>query len=72
MNWTRPCATLAAGSVVKRSRPAAAFRSTSSGSPGSWIGISPAFSAAILRGSTSKQRTSLPTSAKQAPDTRPT
>ena len=72
MNCTCPCATLSAGSVVNRSRPAAAFRSTSSGSPGSWIGTSPAFRAAIFRGSTSKQSTSLPTSAKHAPETRPT
>ena len=39
---------------------------------GSWIGTPPALRMSILRGSTSRQRTSLPTSARQVPETRPT
>ena len=60
MNWTRPCATPSPASVVKRSRPAAWFFFTISSSPGSKIGIRPAFSASTLAASTSTQSTSWP------------
>ena len=72
MNWMRPCATPVAASVVNISRPAAWFFFTSSSSPGSKIGIRPAFSASTLAASTSTQSTSWPTSASTEPCTRPT
>ena len=72
MNCSEPCATDASTSVVKRRRPAAALRRTIASSPGSWIGTPPPFRIAILRASTSRHSTSLPTSAKQVPVTRPT
>ena len=40
--------------------------------PGSWIGTPPLLRMSILRGSTSRQNTSLPISARHAPVTRPT
>src|SRR6185503_6863061 len=67
-----PCATLAAMSVEKRRRPAASFRCTTDSRPGSKIGILPWFRSPILLSSTSRQNTELPTSARQAPVTRPT
>ena len=58
--------------VVKLRRPAATFRSTSSLSPGSYIGMTPLCSASILFLSISTHVTIAPISAKQAPETRPT
>ncbi len=58
MNWISPCATLAAISVENLSRPAAQLRVMISCKPGSWIGIPPLFRMSILRGSTSRQKTS--------------
>jgi hypothetical protein len=72
MNCRTPCATAASWSVVKRSRPAATLRAIIAASPGSWIGTPPASSTPIFCASTSRQRTSLPTSARQVPVTRPT
>jgi hypothetical protein len=72
MNCSVPCATAASASVVKCRRPASTLRWIMSCSPGSWIGTPPAFSRSILRASTSRQSTSLPTSARQVPDTNPT
>ncbi len=57
---------------VKESRFASVLLRTSSDRPGSKIGISPCFSAAILLSILSTQTTSWPKSAKQAPDTSPT
>ena len=59
-------------SVVKNSRSALTLRATSSSSPGSKIGISPASSLPIFASSLSTQVTRLPNSAKHAPVTRPT
>src|SRR3954466_5309308 len=67
-----PCATLAATSVEKRSRPACSFLCTMASRPGSKIGILPCFSRPILRSSRSRQNTELPASARQAPVTSPT
>ena len=72
MNWTVPCATAASTSVVKASRPAATLRAIIASRPGSWIGTPPEFRMSILRASTSRHSTSLPTSARQVPVTRPT
>ncbi len=59
-------------SVVKCSRPSFTLRDTRSSSPGSYMGIVPLMRLSILRLSMSTHVTSMPTSAKQAPDTRPT
>src|SRR5471030_620296 len=72
MNCRQPCATEAATSVEKCKRPAARLRATTSSRPGSWIGMPPLLSMAIFFSSTSRQKTSLPNSARQAPVTRPT
>ena len=57
-------------SVLKWSR--SAFFFTSSGSPGSWIGISPRVSDSTFSGTMSRAQTSWPSSAKPAAVTRPT
>ncbi len=72
MNCSAPCATDASTSVVNFRRPAAALRRTIASRPGSWIGTPPSLRIAILRASTSRHSTSLPTSAKHVPVTRPT
>ncbi len=71
MNCSAPCATAASLSVVKRRRPAATLRAIIAARPGSWIGTPPPFRISILRASTSRHSTSLPTSARQVPVTRP-
>ena len=53
---------------ARRSR----LRSSSSSTPGSWNGTRPDCSASIRSGTTSRITTSWPSSAKQAPVTRPT
>ncbi len=72
MNRISPCRVVSAASVEKCSRPVSALRCTSPSRPGSKIGISPRFRASTLSWSMSMQTTSLPTSARQAPVTRPT
>jgi hypothetical protein len=72
MNCRAPCATAASASVVNLSRPASALRRIIGSSPGSWIGTPPPLRVAIFAASTSKHNTSLPTSARQVPVTRPT
>ena len=72
MNCSVPCATARATSVVKCSRPAVTLRSTMTPSPGSWIGMPPDWSRRIFSAFTSMHITSLPISARQAPETRPT
>ncbi len=62
----------AAGSVVADRRPAATFLAISSGSPGSTIGLRPAFSDATLSALTSTPTTVCPSSASAAPVTLPT
>ena len=57
-------------SVVKCRR--SAFLATSSGRPGSWMGISPRDSDSTLAATMSRAHTSWPSSAKQAAVTRPT
>ena len=72
MNCSVPCST-ACIDIGGEAQPAAGtLRRMTSGNPGSWIGTPPLSSTAILAASTSKQSTSLPTSARQAPLTRPT
>ena len=72
MNCSVPWATAASTSVVNRSRPAVTLRAIIASRPGSWMGTPPAFRMSILRLSTSRHSTSLPTSAKHAPVTSPT
>ncbi len=72
MNWNRPCSTASLGSLVKWSRPAAMLRSTIWSRSGSQMGMIPWRSLSIFSWSTSMHITSLPTSARQAPVTRPT
>jgi glycosyltransferase involved in cell wall biosynthesis len=63
---------LAATSVENCRRPAPRLRSMTSLRPGSWIGTPPLLRMSILRGSMSRQNTSLPISARHAPVTSPT
>ncbi len=72
MNCSVPWATATPTSVVNCRRPEAALRWTTLSRPGSWIGMPPLLSMSILRGSTSRQTTWLPISARQAPETNPT
>ncbi len=72
MNWISACATASATSVVKRSRPSPTLRATIASSPGSQIGSCPWLRRSILPWSMSMQTTLWPTSARQAPVTRPT
>jgi hypothetical protein len=63
---------LSFGSLVKARRPAATLLRTIASRPGSKMGISPRFNRSIFFGSTSRQSTWFPTSARHAPVTRPT
>jgi hypothetical protein len=58
MKCTSPKSATSVISVVKRSRPAARLRRSSSGRPGSWNGTSPALNRAIFSASMSKPTTS--------------
>jgi hypothetical protein len=61
-----------ATSLENANRPASTLRSTIASSPGSEMGMSPAFSRSILDASMSAQTTLAPVSAKHAPLTKPT
>src|SRR3954453_1575824 len=63
-------ATTSATSSVNESR--SPQRASSSSRPGSWIGVCPAWSSSIFSGTTSRTITRYPSSARQAPVTRPT
>ena len=72
MNTISLARTASATSVVKRSRPACTLRAIISPSDGSKNGTSPARSCAIFAASSSTQTTTLPSSEKHVPVTRPT
>src|SRR6059036_3047008 len=72
ISCSSPCATLAATSVEKRSLPASRLRLTTGSRPGSKMGILFSFKRFIFFSSTSRQKTLLLASARQAPVTIPT